>query len=214
MLYARSDHRSLSAPELHVPKGIPLTEEEQVRRRHEIFGASIKLFLKNGFQETSMREIAEEAGIGKSTLYDYFPTKDDILAWGVEDEFMDLADAAREIAAQPLPAVTRLRKIMKNHVEMLAASRDFYLKLSFEVQRLSLETQKRIQVRRHAYQDLIRQLIDEGIQEGAFRKVDSLFVARMLIVAITPTIFTSRPTGTPQQMLSTALDVFLRGIEA
>ena len=197
-----------------MPKGIPLTEDEQVRRRHEIFGASIQLFLKNGFQETSMREIAEEAGIGKSTLYDYFPTKDDILAWGVEDEFIDLANAAREIAAQPLPAVKRLRKIMRNHVDVLAAGKDFYLKLSFEVQRLSLETQKRIQVRRHAYQDLIRQLIDEGIQEGAFRKVDSLFVARMLIVAITPTIFTSRPTGTPQQMLSTALDVFLRGIEA
>ncbi len=197
-----------------MPKGIPLTEEEQVRRRHEIFGTSIKLFLKNGFQETSMREIAEEAGIGKSTLYDYFPTKDDILAWGVEDEIVDLADAAQEIAAQPLPAVTRLRKIMKNHVDVLSSSRDLYLKLSFEVQRLSLETQKRIQVRRHAYQDLIRHLIDEGIQEGSFRKVDSLFVARLLIFAITPTIFTSRPTGTPQQMLNSALDVFLRGIQA
>ncbi len=197
-----------------MPKGIPLTEEEQVRRRHEIFSASIKLFLKNGFQETSMREIAEEAGIGKSTLYDYFPTKDDILAWGVEDEVMDLAQAAREIAVQPLPAVTRLRKIMKNHVDVLATGRDFYLKLSFEVQRLSLETQKRIQVRRHAYQDLIRQLIEEGIKEGTFRRVDSLFVARMLIFAITPTIFTSRPTGTPQQMLNTALDVFFRGIQA
>ncbi len=197
-----------------MPKGIPLTEEEQIRRRHEIFGASVKLFLKNGFQETSMREIAAEAGIGKSTLYDYFPTKDDILAWGMEDEFIDLAVAAQQIAALPLPAVTRLRKIMKNHVDVLAAGKEFYLKLSFEVQRLSLETQRRIQTRRHSYQDLIRQLIDEGIQEGVFRKVDSLFVARMLIVAITPTIFTSRPTGTPQQMLSTALDVIFKGIQA
>ncbi len=161
-----------------------------------------------------MREIAKASGIGKSTLYDYFPTKEDILAWGVEDEVMDLADAAREIAAQPLPAVARLRKIMKNHVDALAASKDFYIKMSFEVQRLSLEAQKRVQVRRHAYQDLIRQLIDEGIQEGSFRRVDSLFVARMLIVAITPTIFTSRPTGTPQQMLNTALDVILKGIQA
>jgi len=67
-----------------MPKGIPLTEAEQIRRRHEIFDASVKLFLKNGFQETSMREIAETAGIGKSTLYDYFKTKDEILVWGVE----------------------------------------------------------------------------------------------------------------------------------
>lgn len=197
-----------------MPKGTPLTEQEQMRRRHEIFSASVKLFLKNGFQETSMREIAEEAGIGKSTLYDYFPTKDEILVWGVEDEFMDLAAGAQEIAAMPLPAIERLRKAMKNHVEILNAGKEFYLKLSFEVQRLSLETQKRIQVRRHAYQDLIRRLIDEGIKEGSFRKVDSLFVARMLIVAVTPTIFTSRPTGTPQEMLGTALDVILKGIQA
>ena len=197
-----------------VPKGIPLTEEEQIRRRHEIFGASLQLFLKNGFQETSMREIAREAGIGKSTLYDYFRTKDEILVWGVEDEFVDLAASAREIASLPLPAIERLRKIMKNHVEVLAASKEFYLKLGFEVQRLSLETQKRIQVRRHAYQDLIRQLINEGIKEGTFRKVDTLLAARMLIMAVTPTIFTSRPTGTPQQMLNTAMDIVLRGIRA
>lgn len=197
-----------------MPKGIPLTEHEQDRRRHEIFAASIKLFLKRGFQETSMRAIAEEAGIGKSTLYDYFPTKEDILVWGMEDEFVDLAADARRIAAQPLPAVERLRRTIKNHVEVLATSKEFYLKLAFEVQRLSLEAQKRIQVRRHAYQDLIRGLIDEGIREGSFRKVDSLFVARMLIVGVTPTIFTSRPTGTPQQMLHTALDVILKGIQA
>ncbi len=197
-----------------MPKGIPLTEQEQMRRRHEIFGASLKLFLKHGFQETSMREIAEEAEIGKSTLYDYFRTKDEILIWGVEDELVDLTAAAREIAAQPSPAVDRLRKIMSNHVEVMMASKELYLRMSFEVQRLSLAAQKRIQIRRHAYQDLIRQLIDEGIREGSFRKVDSLLVARMLIVGVTPTIFTSRPTGTPQQMLSTALDVILKGIEA
>ena len=197
-----------------VPKGIPLTDEEQIRRRHEIFGASVKLFLRNGFQETSMREIAEAANIGKSTLYDYFQTKDEILVWGVEDEIMDLTVDAQKIVELPLPAIERLRKVMKTHLEFLAASKELYLKTSFEVQRLDLESQKRIQVRRHAYQDLIRQLIDEGVREGSFRKVDSLLVARLLLIAITPTVFTSRPTGAPQQMLNTALDIILKGIQA
>ncbi len=196
-----------------MPKGIPLTDEEQNRRRHEIFGASLKAFVRKGFQETSMREIAEGAGIGKSTLYDYFRTKNEILIWAVEDELVDLTSAACEIAAQPIPAIERLRKIMKNHVQVLMDNKELYLKLSFEVQRLSLEAQKRIQIRRHTYQDLIRQLIDDGIREGSFRKVDSLLVARLLIVAITPTIFTSRPTGTPQEMLGRALDVILKGIQ-
>ena len=91
---------------------------------------------------------------------------------------------------------------------------DFYLKLSFEVQRLAIESQQRIQVRRHAYQDLIRRLIDDGIQEGAFRTVDSLLVARLLITALTPTVFTSRPTGTPEEMLESGFDIILKGIKA
>jgi len=196
-----------------MPKGIPLTEEEQNRRRHEIFGASVKLFLKNGFPETSMREVAQEAGIGKSTLYDYFPTKEEILIWGIEDLFVDLTAAAREIAALPLPAIDRLRKVMQSHVAALEASKEFYLRLSFEVQRLSLKAQRRIQVRRHEYQDLLAQLVREGIQEGSFRQVDPLSVARMLIMAVTPTIFTSRPSGTPQQMLDETLGVVLKGIQ-
>lgn len=196
-----------------MPKGIPLTEEEQTRRRHKLFQAAVKLFLKEGFQETSMHAIAEAAGIGKSTLYDYFQSKDEILVWGVEDEVIDLTTAAQEIASLPLPAMERLRKVMMNHSEVMLASKEFYLKLSFEVQRLSKESQKRIQARRHVYQDLVRQLIEEGIKEGSFRKVDSLLTARMLITAITPTIFTSRPTGTPRQMLNTAFDIILKGIQ-
>lgn len=197
-----------------MPKGIPLTEEELDRRRHEILGATVHLFIEKGFSETSMREIAETAGMGKSSLYDYFKTKDDILLWAVEDEILDVTAAAQKIVSQPVPAIERLRRVMKTHLEFLVSSKEFYLKLSFEVQRLAIESQKRIQVRRHAYQDMIRQLIDEGIQEGAFRPVDSLMVTRLLITALTPTVFTSRPTGTPQEMLDEAFDVIMKGIQA
>ena len=197
-----------------MPKGIPLTEEELDRRRHEIFRATAPLFFEKGFRETSMREIAVAAGMGKSSLYDYFKTKDEILLWAVEDEILDVTAAAQEIVRQPIPAIERLRQVMKTHLEFLVSSKEFYLKLSFEVQRLAIESQKRIQVRRHAYQDMIRQLIDEGIQEGAFRPVDSLLVTRVLITALTPTVFTSRPTGTPQEMLEEAFDVIMKGIHA
>jgi AcrR family transcriptional regulator len=168
-----------------MPKGIPLTEQELNRRRHEIFGASVKLFLKNGFPETSLREIAQAARIGKSTLYDYFPSKDEILLWGMEDEIADLAAAAGEIAGRPLPAIERLRQAMRKHVEILEASKEFYVRLGFEVQRLSLAAQKRIQVRRHAYQDLIAGLIEDGMRDGSFRAVDA-FHENMLIIAVTP----------------------------
>jgi AcrR family transcriptional regulator len=197
-----------------MPKGIPLTDEELTRRRHEIFDASVNLFLAKGFRETSMREIADAAGMGKSSLYDYFKTKDEILLWAIEDELVDLIAAAKAIVSEPLPAAQRLRKVMARHLDYLVQSKEFYLKLSFEVQRLAMESQKRVQAGRHAYQDLIRGLIEEGIREGAFRPVDALLTTRTLITILTPTVYTSRPTGTPREMLDSAFDIIMRGIQA
>ena len=96
-----------------MPKGIPLTKEEQNRRRHEIFDAAVALFLEKGFEEISMQQIARTLGIGKSTLYDYFPSKDEILISFVEDAVYDLTELARQICAQDLPAAEKLRQVLR-----------------------------------------------------------------------------------------------------
>jgi AcrR family transcriptional regulator len=196
-----------------MPKGIPLTEEDQAKRRHEIFHQVVNVFLKKGFQETSMREIAEAARLGKSTLYDYFKTKDEILVYFFEDQLNDLTAAAQQIAVQNKSADQRLREVTQMHMEFLQANKSLFLKMSMEAQRLKPQSQKKIQEKRHAYQDLLRALIDEGIREGAFRKVDSLLAARILVTSLAPVVFTSRPTGTPQDMVKETLDIFFRGIE-
>jgi AcrR family transcriptional regulator len=197
-----------------MPKGIPLTEEELTRRRNEIANSAVPLFLTKGFNETSMREIGEAAGTGKSTLYDYFKTKDEVLLTAIEGMITGATAEARLILVQPLSAIERLRQMMMKHLEYLMAQKEVYLKLSFEMQRLSLESQQRIQMHRHAYQDLVRSLIDEGIAEGTIRKVDSLVAARTLITALTPAVYTSRPSGTPEQMLNEIFDIILKGIQA
>jgi AcrR family transcriptional regulator len=196
-----------------MPKGIPLTEEEQARRRHEILHKVMNIFLKKGFQETSMREIAEAVGLGKSTLYDYFKTKDDILLYFFEDQLNDLTEAAQQIAVQNKPADQRLREIIQMHMELLQSNKSLFMKMSMEAQRLKPESQKRIQEKRYSYQDLIRALIEEGIREGAFRKVNSLLAARILVTSMAPVVFTSRPTGTLQDMTRETLDIFFKGIE-
>ena len=197
-----------------MPKGIPLTGEEQAKRRHEIFNAAVNIFLKKGFQETSMREIAEVAGMGKSTLYDYFRTKDEILVFVFVEELNKLTSRAQKIASQNMPAERRLRQILEMHLSYLVENKDLFLRLSMEVQRLSLGSQKRIQAGRYVYQDLLREIIEEGIREGTFRKVEPLLAARLLMNTLLPVIYTSRPTGTPQEMLKEAMDIFLKGMHA
>jgi AcrR family transcriptional regulator len=197
-----------------MPKGIPLTEEEQERRRKEIFDASVHLFLNKGFSETSMREIAEAAGIGKSTLYDYFPSKDDILLSFIEDELQRLTEGLSEIANQNIGTLEKLRQMMFAYMEYLAKNEDFYLKLSLEVQRMAQQSVERIQRKRHALQDLLRGIIEAGIREGCFRPVDSLLATRVILTAMTPAVYTTRPTIPRQQMIEDAFTLLLKGIQA
>lgn len=196
-----------------MPRGIALTEDEQTRRRKEIFHASVHLFLKKGFNETSMREIAEAAGIGKSTLYDYFPSKDDILLSFVEDELQTLTDRMKEIGQQDLEAMQKLRQMMYAYMDYLAANEDFFIKLSYQVQRMAQESIERIQRKRHALQDVLRATIEEGIRTGSFRAVNSLLATRVILTALTPAVYTTRPSGSRQQMMEEAFTLVLEGIQ-
>lgn len=195
-----------------MPKGIALTEEEQAARRREIFNAAVDSFLKKGFQETTMREIAELAGMGKTTLYDYFKNKDEILTFIFEEGIHDVFERAQQIAQQDMPLIERIQQIAQMHLEFLVAHKNLYLILTQEIQRLKMQSQQRIQLGRYAYQDLMRSLIEEGIREGVFRPVDALLAARLLVNSMGSVVFTSRPTATPQALLSESLEIFLRGI--
>ncbi len=197
-----------------MPKGIPLTREEQARRQREIFTAAMKLFVEKGFNETTMREIADAASVGKSTLYDYFPTKDDILLAVIEEELHTLTEKAREIAAQSIPTGDKFRKIIYSYFDYLAANEHFFMKLSLEVQRMAQISQARIQKKRHAYQDLIGSVIEEGIEEGYFRPIDPLLAARIILTALTPAIYTTRKTSTRDQMMDDAFSLLLNGLQA
>jgi AcrR family transcriptional regulator len=199
---------------MKMPKGVPLTEEELSRRRSEIFAAATHLFVEKGFNETSMREIGEAAGIGKSTLYDYFPSKDEILISFVMEEVREMTAWAIEIVRREVSAGKRLRLILERHLEYMVDSKLLYLKLTFETQRLSFESQQRVQTLRHAYQDVLCNLVREGIQSGEFRAVNPLMTVRGMFSMLTSAICTSRPTGTPQEMLHDALDIIFKGLEA
>ncbi len=197
-----------------MPKGIPLTEEVLDHRRGEIFKAAMHLIVEKGFAETSMREIAEVAGVGKSTLYDYFPSKDEILISYVVDEVRQMTAWAEEIIAQELSIADKFRRILRRHLEYMLSNKQLFLKLTFEAQRLSFESQQRIQVHRHAYQDMLCELIREGIHGGEFRPVNPMLALRSMFGLLTSAAYTSRPTGSPEEMLMEAFDIIFKGLEA
>ena len=61
-------------------------EQKKAKTRKAILEAAVHLFGKKGFDNTSIDQLAKEAGIGKGTVYTYFKTKSDILKAFCEDE--------------------------------------------------------------------------------------------------------------------------------
>ncbi len=196
-----------------MPKGIRLTEQEREDRRREIAHIAADIIFEKGFFETSVSQIAHAAGMGKSSLYDYFSTKDEIVLYLLEEPLSELNQRADEIIAGGGGAIERLRDVMHMHLEILLRNRAFILKLFLAAQSLSVESQQRYQIKRYAYQDRLKGLIEEGISQGSIRPINAAVAMKSLLAIMTPVVFTTRPAGSPTEMLDDALDIFLKGMQ-
>src|SRR5262250_3381524 len=68
-------------------------------KRKAILDAARSVFAKKGFADTSVEDIAEQAGIAKGTLYLYFPSKDQIYLAGLLEDARRLDALCRETMA-------------------------------------------------------------------------------------------------------------------
>ncbi|MGW6282592.1 TetR/AcrR family transcriptional regulator [Kribbella sp. NPDC055071] len=71
-----------------------LRELKAERTRRRIVEVATDLFVGKGFDETTMEQIAEQAEVGSTTLYRYFPSKD-VIALEPMRGFLELGDALR-----------------------------------------------------------------------------------------------------------------------
>jgi AcrR family transcriptional regulator len=78
-------------------------------RRRQIIAAGNALFAEHAYEEISMREIAQRAGISKALLYHYFPSKTELFKAAVQEHAEDLAELLKPAADQPpLQALTTI----------------------------------------------------------------------------------------------------------
>ena len=64
-----------------------VTDAQREQRREQIVVAARRCFAHNGFHQTSMPDILEEAGVSAGTFYRYFRSKDDVIALIAEQGF-------------------------------------------------------------------------------------------------------------------------------
>jgi AcrR family transcriptional regulator len=197
-----------------LPKGIPLTDDYRQEKRLDIAHAAAELIFQQGYKESSLKQIARKVGIGKSTIYDYFSSKEEIILLLLDEPLSEVRSRAGDIAAGTGNAVEQLNRILEMHLEVLLRDKAFIFKLSFEFQRLPLDVQARHEHKRQDYQGLLRRLVQEGISDGSFRPVDPDITVKILLSILSSVILTARPTGTPLEMLNEGLDLIFKGLEA
>ncbi|MEV0274629.1 TetR family transcriptional regulator [Hamadaea sp. NPDC050747] len=75
-----------------------LRERKKKETGIRLWVAAVKLFAERGFDAVSTAEIAAAADVSKMTLYNYFPTKEDLVLMPIEDH---IDEPARVVKARP-----------------------------------------------------------------------------------------------------------------
>jgi AcrR family transcriptional regulator len=73
-----------------------LREAKKLRTREEIAGQAMRLFVQRGFDNVTVAEIAAAAGVSEKTVYNYFPTKEDLFFDEVDDRIAGIVAVIRE----------------------------------------------------------------------------------------------------------------------
>lgn len=184
-------------------------------RKEQILEGAVRLFSERGFHGTTIREIAESAGMLSGSLYAHIEQKEDLLFEVVMQAADRFLGAIAPLVAAELPAPEKLRQAMIVHAEVVAASRPHATVFMHEWKALTPERRALVAAKRKAYEQQLGQILTEGIAVGAFKPIDER-MARLLILSAVNWIYEwYDPTGplSPAEVADRYWRLLLEGIE-
>ncbi|HLT11412.1 MAG TPA: helix-turn-helix domain-containing protein [Micromonosporaceae bacterium] len=107
-----------AAKELLASVGDDAGPDAELGTRERIQRVALELFTENGYEATSLREIAERLGVTKAALYYHFKTKDEIIESLVNDRAAEISRLVDWAEAQPRSTETR-REFLRRYAELL-----------------------------------------------------------------------------------------------
>ncbi len=164
-----------------------IVDKEQKRR--SIVEASLRVFARNGYEATRTIDIAQEAGIGKGTIYEYFRSKEEIIEAIFAYLFFNYQQQLQELAQESKPPIEAILESFKRMMEEADEYADlipvyFQLWSSKSIsERLGIDRQMSDWFERlsNAYTDIIV----KGQETGEIdTKIDAPALSRTLVGAI------------------------------
>ncbi|MEN8234204.1 MAG: TetR/AcrR family transcriptional regulator [Actinomycetota bacterium] len=144
-----------------------------------LFDAAADLFRDIGYEATSHADITAEADIGRTTFYEHFASKEDLLVQLVQRDLPALIDELLSDVDPDLPPDVRLRELTVRFVEFVGIDH-LGLILHTEVPKLTVEAQAAIA---ESHQGLSREVMDiyrSGVKAGVFVEMPGPLVGRLM----------------------------------
>jgi TetR/AcrR family transcriptional regulator, cholesterol catabolism regulator len=182
--------------------------------RDTILQAAAQIFSEKGFHAASMQDIAAAVNLQKASLYHHVSSKQEILLVLLDQALDLLIERLGEVADQPLSPEEKLRQAMICYMGALTEHRDLAWVLITEHRSLDSQLKAKHLPRRKRFENLWRDLIEEGIEAGSFRSFEPGLSARSLLGIMNGTLNWYRPDGrlSSQEIAENYWDFFMKGL--
>jgi TetR/AcrR family fatty acid metabolism transcriptional regulator len=178
--------------------------------------AAVKVFARQGFYQSTVAQIAREAGVADGTIYLYFKNKDDILVQFFNYRTKQVFDRFRAEVKKADNSLDKLRNLIRRHLTEFQRDRDMAVVYQVETHQNSRLAESQIREMSVMYQDLVSEIVELGQQEGCIRK--DLYVGlvkRFILGAVDEVINTWLHSEKKYDLVSMAdplVELFIRGI--
>jgi TetR/AcrR family fatty acid metabolism transcriptional regulator len=176
--------------------------------------AAAQLFHGKAFHEVKVEDIAEIAGIGKGTVYEYFCSKDAIFKELIAYCTNLYMESAKEAIIKGKNSREKLEAIVNNHIEFLVKYNHLYFYV-FTANCFNFkETFEFFKEQRVIYFNMIGEILKEGIDKSEVREIDIQAAAASftgsLISAINPFFIDIEKDG--KKIAREIVDIFYIGV--
>lgn len=168
---------------------------EEPARLEELLDTSARLFATQGYNGTSLADIASELGINKASLYHYITSKEDLASRLILRGSRRLRLIAHDLYLDSIPATDALCRLVKEHAEVLLEHPYEMGLLITQRQFFNSRALREVTEREAAYVACVRSVIARGVEVGEFRDLDVRVVTQFILDAVNGLLRWYRPHG-------------------
>jgi TetR/AcrR family fatty acid metabolism transcriptional regulator len=149
--------------------------------RQAILDAALSTFVARGYHETTVSEISHKAGLAEGTLYNYFPSKENILLALFDETWGSMIGEMRQKIDRVSDPNDKLKAIFTYLARLFRRDRDLAEIFLVDVKQSSLFLNNFTVNRIIEFLDLIEEILIEGKKLGVYRADMDTTVTRMII---------------------------------